>query len=69
MLSGYHNRDYMVNLDKLHQQLHSHISNTQKQYSASANKHWTLPLDFKIGDKVFIRSDNIHTTQLSKKAC
>ena len=39
----------------------------QKQYSTSANKRQTLPLDFKIGDKVFIRSDNICTTQPSKK--
>ena len=39
----------------------------QKRYSASADKHQTLPPDFKIGDKVFIKSDNIHTTQPSKK--
>ena len=57
----------MVNLDKLHQQLCSHISNVQKQYSTSANKHQTPPPDFKISDKVFIKSDNIHTTQPSKK--
>ena len=57
----------MVDLDKLNQQLHSHISDVQKQYSASANKHWTPPPDFKISDKVFIRSDNICMTQLLKK--
>ena len=55
-------RDYAVDLDELHQQLHSHISNAQKQYSTSADKCWTPPPDFKIGDKVFIKSDNIHTT-------
>ena len=59
--------DYVVNLDKLHRQLHSHISDAQKQYSMSADKHWTPSPDFKIGDKVFIKSDNIHTTWLSKK--
>ena len=57
----------MVDLDELHQQLRSHISNVQKRYSTSADKHRTLPPDFKIGDKVFIKSDNSHTTQLSKK--
>ena len=57
----------MVDLDGLHQQLCSHISNTQKQYSTSTDKCWTLPLDFKIGDKVFIKPDNICTTRLSKK--
>ena len=31
------------------------------------DKCWTLPLDFKIGDKVFIKSDNIRTTRPSKK--
>ena len=55
----------MIDLDELHQQLCSHISDTQKQYSTSANKRWTPPPDFKIGDKVFIKSDNICTT--SKK--
>ena len=39
----------------------------QKRYSTSANKCRTPPLDFKIGDKVFIKSDNIHTTRPSKK--
>ena len=39
----------------------------QKQYSASADKHQTPPLDFKIGDKVFVKSDNIRTTRPSKK--
>ena len=33
----------------------------------SANKCRTPPPDFKIGDKVFIKSDNIHTTRPSKK--
>ena len=59
--------DYVVDLDELHKQLHSHISNVQKWYSASTDKHGTLPPDFKIGDKVFIRSDNICTTWPSKK--
>ena len=54
-------------LHDLHQQLQSHISNMQKRYSVSANKHLTLPLDFKIGDKVFIKSNNICTTWTSKK--
>ena len=33
----------------------------------STDKRWTPPPDFKIGDKVFIKSDNIRTTRLSKK--
>ena len=60
-------QDYVVDLDKLHWQLHSHNSNAQKWYSTSTNKCRTPPLDFKVGDKVFVKSDNIHTTQPSKK--
>ena len=59
--------DFAVNLNDLHQQLRSHISDMQKRYSVSADWRWTPPLDFKIGDKVFVKSDNIHTTQPSKK--
>ena len=33
-------QDYMVDLDEL-QQLCSHIAKVQKQYSTSADKHWT----------------------------
>ena len=39
----------------------------QKQYSTSTNKCRTPPPDFKISDKVFVKSDNIRTTRLSKK--
>ena len=60
-------QDYAVDLDKLHQQLCSHIFDTQKRYSTSTNKRQTLPPDFKISDKVFIKSDNIYTTRPSKK--
>ena len=60
-------RDFAVNLDDLHQQLRSHISNAQKKYLVSADKHRTLLPDFKIGYKVFVNSDNIRTTQPSKK--
>ena len=33
----------------------------------SADKRQTPPPDFKIGDKVFVKSDNICTTRPSKK--
>ena len=44
-----------------------HISDAQKCYSASADRCQTPPPDFKISDKVFVKSDNIRTTQPSKK--
>ena len=55
-------QDFAVNLNDLHQQLQSHISDTQKRYLVSTDKHQTPLPDFKIGDKVFIKSDNICTT-------
>ena len=58
---------FAVNLDDLHQQLWSHISNAQKRYSVSAEKRQTPLPDVKIGDKVFVKSNNIHTTRPSKK--
>ena len=55
-------QDFVVDLDNLHQQLQSHISNMQKRYSVSADRRRTLLPDFKIRDKVFVKSDNIRTT-------
>ena len=60
-------RDFVVNLDDLHQQLQSHISNAQKRYLVSADRCQTPLPDFKIRDKVFVKSDNICTTRPSKK--
>ena len=55
-------QDFAVDLDNLHQQLQSHISDMQKRYSVSADRRRTLLPDFKIRDKVFVKSDNIRTT-------
>ena len=60
-------RDFAVDLDDLHQQLQSHISDTQKKYSVSTDKCQTPLPDFKIRDKVFVKSNNICTTRPSKK--
>ena len=59
--------DFAVDLDDLHQQLRSHISDAQKRYLVSTDRCWTPPPDFKIRDKVFVKSDNIRTTWPSKK--
>src|SRR3979490_422382 len=52
-------RDFAVNLDELYQELRKTISEAQQQYSTSADHRRTPPPDFKIGDKVFVKSDNI----------
>ena len=55
--------DFVVDLNELHLQLCDTISTAQKQYSTSANRRQTPPPDFSIGDKVFIKSNHIHTTR------
>jgi hypothetical protein len=60
-------RDFAVDLDDLHRQLRSYISDAQKRYSTSADKRRAAPPEFKVGDKVFVKSDNIRTTRPSKK--
>src|SRR3979490_1152627 len=59
--------DFAVDLYELHQELHKTISEAQQRYSMSADHRQTLPPEFKIGDKVFVKSDNIQTTRPSKK--
>src|SRR3979490_3422316 len=39
-------RDFAVDLDKLHQELHKTISEAQQWYSMTADHRQTLPLDF-----------------------
>ena len=52
-------RDIAVDLDELHQELCKTISEAQQWYSTSADRRRTPPPEFKIGDKVFVKSDNI----------
>ena len=59
--------DFVVDLNKLHQQLRSTISNAQKWYQVSADKHQSPAADFKISDKVFVKAKHFHTTHPLKK--
>ena len=59
--------DFVVDLDGLHQQLRSTISDAQKQYQVSADKRRSPAPDFKIGDKVFVKAEHFQTTRPSKK--
>jgi hypothetical protein len=60
-------RDFAVDLNELHQYLQKTISVAQLRYSISTDRRCTLAPDFKVGDKVFVKSDNIQTTRPSKK--
>ena len=43
------------------------ISDTQKQYQVTANKHQSPAPDIKIGNKVFVKAEHFYTTRPSKK--
>jgi hypothetical protein len=58
---------FAVDLDELHQQLRKSISEAQVHYQDSADHRQTLPPDFKIGDKAFVKAEFIRTTRPSKK--
>ena len=60
-------REFVVELDDLHQHLRDNIAAAQKRYQKSAdNKRLPQP-DFRIGDKVFVKAEHFRTTRPSKK--
>jgi hypothetical protein len=62
-----HTCEFIVDLDKLHTELHSQLSATQKHYQGPADHRWTPAPDFQVGKQAFVKAENIHTTCLSKK--
>ena len=66
-LSSAHTKEFIVDLDKLHQELRTQIAEAQKFYQGPADARRTPALDFKVGDKVFVKAKHFHTTQPSKK--
>jgi hypothetical protein len=66
-LSSACTKEFAVDLDKFHQELWFQIAEAQKCYQGPADARRTLALDFKVGDKVFIKAAHFHTTWPSKK--
>jgi hypothetical protein len=62
-----HAREFVVDLDELHAELHSQLSATQKHYQGPMDCQWTPAPNFKVGEQAFIKAENIHTTHPSKK--
>ncbi|SJK99876.1 uncharacterized protein ARMOST_03187 [Armillaria ostoyae] len=60
-------RDFVVNLDELHQFLHDKITQAQSRYKIQADKCRNLAPPFKVGDKVFLSSKHIKTTRPTAK--
>ena len=59
--------DFAIDLHDLQKELKSQLESAQKRYSASADRNRIDPPVFKIGDKVYLRSDHIRTTRPTRK--
>jgi hypothetical protein len=66
-LASAHAHEFVMDLDKLHQELRIAIKSTQEQYQHSADKHRLPAPNFKIGDRVFVKAKFFRTTRPSKK--
>ena len=60
-------RDFVLNLDELQDMLKEEIAKAQRQYQPSANSCRQQPLDFQVGQLVFVRSQYFQMTRPSKK--
>jgi len=59
--------DFVLNLDELQGMLKEKIAKAQRQYQPFTNFRQQQPLDFQVGQLVFIRSQYFRTTRPSKK--
>ena len=58
---------FVTDLSELHKELQKAILLSQEHYQCSADKNRIPPLDFKVGDWVFIKAKFFHTTHPTKK--
>ncbi|KAF8631091.1 hypothetical protein AX17_005165 [Amanita inopinata Kibby_2008] len=66
-LASQRTHDFAVNLDDLHAMLRENISLAQKCYQGPADRHRTPPPQLNVGASVFVKSDHIRTTRLTRK--
>ena len=66
-LTSAHAREFMVNLDELHQELRKQISATQCCYQLPADAKQSPAPDFNVRDKVYLNAEFLRTTCLSQK--
>jgi len=60
-------KDLVVNLDELHQELKTVITEAQRRYQGPADSRRMPPPDFVIGQQAFIKAKFFRTTRPSKK--
>jgi hypothetical protein len=57
----------VIDLDELYAELRTQLAVAQEHYQGPADSCRSPAPDFKIGKYAFVRAENIHTTQPSKK--
>src|SRR5882724_1814044 len=55
-------RDFVTDLDELHQQLQQHIAEAQCRYQAPADSRWLPALEFKISSQAYVKAQFFHMT-------
>jgi hypothetical protein len=60
-------QELVTDLQELHSKLWVNIQESQECYQQSMDKNRIPPLEFKVGDKAFVKAKFFRTTQLSKK--
>ena len=60
-------RNFVIDLEELHQALQEQIKAAQRRYQVSADSRRKPPPEFKIGSKVFVKAEFFRTTRPSKK--
>ena len=66
-LTSTHARDFVTDLNGLHQELRQHIADAQRRYQAMADSRHLPALEFKIGSHMFVKAQFFRTTRPSKK--
>ena len=62
-----HAHNFIIDPDELQDMLKEEIAKAQQQYQPSANSRQCQPLDFQVGQSVFVRAQYFQTTRPSKK--
>ena len=60
-------RDFVTDLDELHQELRTAMAEAQERYKISADQNRLPAPDFQIGQMVMVKAKYIRTTQPSRK--
>src|SRR5467141_3035294 len=66
-LASTRTRDFVTDLDKLHQELQQHIAEAQCRYQTPADSQRLLAPEFKIGSHTYVKAQFFRTTRPSKK--